>query len=269
MNPALQALVDRAADRRLVPGIYNYCNSRCERCPFTERCLTFLDDREREARHPENGALECVKDALLATVASIEAWCEREGIDFEEVQRAGSEESAAAESRADDMVSADPLHHLARTYMRAGFEIIDALQKSAPFHAWGAEVHEAVDAIAWHVSMISAKTSRALHGRARQTGDDLEWDEVQNDWNGSAKVARVAIAESIVAWLTLIDEGQAPAGSPIRDMPALLGRIDAALAERFPRAMDFVRPGFDEPDVAAGALTSLAPFEPGRSPIIR
>jgi hypothetical protein len=28
--------------------------------------------------------------------------------------------------------------------------------------------------------------------------------------------------------------------------------------------MDLVRPGFDEPEVAAGALTSAAPFKPRR-----
>jgi len=33
--------------------------------------------------------------------------------------------------------------------------------------------------------------------------------------------------------------------------------------------MEFVRPGFDEPDVAAGALTRLAPFEPRRRTVRR
>src|SRR5438270_6051649 len=164
MKPHLQALIDRAADRRFVPGIYNYCNSRCERCRFTERCLTFIENREESARHPDKGVIDCVQDSLVDTVDVIKAWCEREGIDFEDVQREGSKESDDAYSRADARVSADPLHRLTRTYARAGFPIIDALQKSAPFHAWGAEVHEAVDAISWHVSMISAKTSRALHG---------------------------------------------------------------------------------------------------------
>jgi hypothetical protein len=47
-------------------------------------------------------------------------------------------------------------------------------------------------------------------------------------------------------------------------MIELLHRIEADLTERFPRAMEFVRPGFDEPEVAAGALTSLACFDPRR-----
>ena len=39
-------LVTRAKDPRLIPGIYNYCDSRCPRCPFTQRCLTYLDTQE-------------------------------------------------------------------------------------------------------------------------------------------------------------------------------------------------------------------------------
>jgi hypothetical protein len=61
---------------------------------------------------------------------------------------------------------------------------------------------------------------------------------------------------------TLFEAGETPADASIRQTTALLERIDRDLAARFPLAMEFVRPGFDEPDVAAGALTRLAPFEP-------
>ena len=50
----------------------------------------------------------------------------------------------------------------------------------------------------------------------------------------------------------------------MRQIVAMLRRIDGGLAEAFPLAMEFVRPGFDEPDVAAGALTTRAPHEPRR-----
>jgi hypothetical protein len=262
MNRSLRAMIGRAADPRLISGIYNYCNSRCERCRFTERCLTYIDNREREARHPDKGAIDDVAESMTDAMALIQAWCEEEGLDFGEIQRLGAEHSANA--RADETASRDPLQQLASTYSAAAFKIMNALQQSAPFHARGAEVRQALDAIAWNMTMIPAKIGRAIGGWARHLTDDLEWDEVQNDWNGSAKVARLAIAESIASWLTVIGEAQAPADSPIRQLPALLERIDAGLAERFPRAMDFVRPGFDEPEVAAGALTSLAPFDPRR-----
>jgi hypothetical protein len=42
---------------------------------------------------------------------------------------------------------------------------------------------------------------------------------VQNDWNGSAKVARLAIAESQRAWDTLLFAGQMSGLGPKRPAP--------------------------------------------------
>ena len=94
--------------------------------------------------------------------------------------------------------------------------------------------------------MMSAKVYRALHGlaeRERSLGDE---DAVQNDWNGSAKLARILVAESQAAWDLVMREGEAPGDSPLLELIALLARIDECLAERFPDAMNFIRPGFDE-----------------------
>ena len=116
--------------------------------------------------------------------------------------------------------------------------------------------------------MIPAKIGRALYGFAAEDRP-IDEDPVQNDWNGSAKVARLAIAESLDAWSTLFDAGDTPADASIRQTVVLLESLDRDVATRFPLAMEFVRPGFDEPAVAAGAPTRLAPFEPRRRTIRR
>ena len=68
MDPAdFDRLVARAADPRLIPGIYNYCDGRCPRCAFTERCLTFLDNRELESVEPSTVA-EMVSTSLRRTL---------------------------------------------------------------------------------------------------------------------------------------------------------------------------------------------------------
>jgi hypothetical protein len=41
--------------------------------------------------------------------------------------------------------------------------------------------------------------------------------------------------------------GGAASDSPLTEIVTLLDRIDRGIAERFPRAMEFLRPGFDEP----------------------
>ena len=252
MDAETEALVERAQNPRLIPGIYNYCNRRCERCAFTDRCLTYADVRDYERRHPAADALDPVRDSFRKTWALIEAWCEREGIDFEKLRAESNSDSArAAERRADDEVWGDPLHQLAWSYTSAAFEIVKSLENAAPFHAWPRRVRDAIDTIGWSSGMVSAKTHRALHGLRGREDEPIEWDEIQNDWNGSAKVARLVIADTLAAWEVLLADGRAAADSPLRQIVSLLQRVEAGLAERFPRAMEFVRPGFDEPEITS------------------
>jgi len=139
-------------------------------------------------------------------------------------------------------------------------EIVQPLDNLSRFHAWAPAVDAALKTIAWHSGMIGPKIGRALHGAAASDHPPDE-DPVQNDRNGTVKVVRLAIAESRTAWETLFEAGDTPADASIRQTVTLLDTIDRDLAVRFPLAMEFVRPGFDEPEVAAGARTGLAPFE--------
>ena len=264
MNPELEAYVARAQDPQLIPGIYNYCDYRCERCPFTARCFSFREEHARVRAEGERDLVDDVEANVNLTEALIHSWCERHGIDMEKVQvEANSEAVNAAQQRADQAVDSDPLQIAARQYSKEAYGIVEPLKNLSGFHTWPSGVGAALDAILWHSSMIPAKVSRALHGLADQ-GRLTDEDRVQNDWNGSAKVARLAIAESLAAWTTLFAAGETPRDASIRETTRLLEGIDRDLEERFPLAMDFVRPGFDEPDVAAGALAMLAPFESRR-----
>ena len=252
------------ADPRLIPGISNYCHTRCDECAFTDRCLTFRYMREDETRHQNRNMREQVHASFAHTGDLVKTWCESAGIDFDAVREdARSEETARACARVDAVVESDPIHQLAFTYTRSAFNLVSSLDALAPFHEWPPAVREALTTIGWYAGMVSAKVDRALHGSA-DSGDGCGSDPVQNDWNGSAKVARLAIAESQRAWDTLLLAGQAPADAPVRRTRELLDRIDRGLASRFPDAMDFVRPGFDEPEVAAGALSTLDGDAPRR-----
>src|SRR5438445_13552430 len=116
MDAETEALLERASNPRLIPGIYNYCDRRCDRCPFTERCLTYIDVRAYEARHPDAGPLDQVQQSFQQTFELLEAWCEREGIDFAQIQSDSSPDLDAQMRHADDAVLASPFAALARTY---------------------------------------------------------------------------------------------------------------------------------------------------------
>jgi len=264
MDEVFKDAAAEAPDPRLIPGIYNYCHTRCDECAFTDRCLTFRRMREDETRHPDLNTLEHVHANLTRTGELVKTWCESAGIDFDALREdARSEETASACARLEAVVESDPIHQLAFTYTKSAFNLVSSLDALAPFHEWPPAVREALTTIGWYAGMVSAKVDRALHGSA-DSGDGRGSDPVQNDWNGSAKVARLAIAESQRAWDTLLLAGQAPADAPVRRTRELLDWIDCGLASRFPDAMDFVRPGFDEPEVAAGALSTPACDAPRR-----
>ena len=48
-------LLDMAGNPRFISGIYNYCDRWCERCAFTDRCLTYASSREMERRAGDAG----------------------------------------------------------------------------------------------------------------------------------------------------------------------------------------------------------------------
>src|SRR5580765_4053602 len=265
MDEELERYVAQASDPRLIPGIYNYCHRRCEQCPFTDRCLTFRRMRDDEVRHPDGNMLDAVGRSFARTFDLLKDWCEREGIDFDTVREEARSDQAAEElARLDTEIESDPLHELAFAYTKAAITLVSSLEALAPFHEWSPVVREALATIGWYAGMVVVKVDRSLHGLAEGRVVTLGEDPIQNDWNGSAKVARLAIAESQRAWDTLLLVGEAPADARLRQTRALLDRIDDGLASRFPRAADFGRPGFDEPDIAAGALSTLECYEPRR-----
>lgn len=70
-----------AGDPRFIPGIYNYCDQRCERCAFTSGCANYAMS-EAESDRPESQDLECIledangsaKVALIGIERSMAAW---------------------------------------------------------------------------------------------------------------------------------------------------------------------------------------------------
>jgi hypothetical protein len=262
MDPELEAYIARAQDPALIPGIYNYCHHRCEQCAFTGRCFSFRQEQREAHDHPERSLDDHIEAHFTRASELMKAWCEQHGIDrgaVEDMPEADVSDTTAESG--DEKADADVLQQMARRYSAEAYHIVEPLSNLSRFHAWAPAVAAAIDTIGWYSGLIPAKIARALHGAANE-GQFVDEDPVQNEWNGSAKVARLAIAESIDAWRTLFEAGDTPVDASIRETAGLLAQIDGDLAARFPLAMEFVRPGFDEPDVAAGALTRLAPFEP-------
>ena len=248
-------LIERARNPRLIPGIYNYCDSRCPRCTFSDRCLTFLDRQELEAAGAGDGTslAESVGASMRLAIEMIAEASRRKGIDLTAI-----DESEDDEPRFDpERHRGDPMAVRSREYGHLAWRIAKAVEPLVVARG-DAAVIDAVGTIDWFSSLIGAKVYRAICGLAERWDPD---EDVQTDYNGSAKIALIGIEESRRAWRVLMEEGKATADGVPAQAVKMLDGLEADIRERFPRVMDFVRPGFDEPDVAAGALTRRAPFE--------
>jgi hypothetical protein len=241
-------LLETPNDERFIAGIFNYCNRRCDRCAFADRCRLHADEQRERAAHPDESWAESVERSLERTIELMRRWCDRQGIDFDKVSATEAESAdVAATMQLIEDARQDPLQKLAEEYTTATLKLTAALRPASAFNRWPAEARAAVDTIEWFAMPIASKIHRALAGCARRL-EEPDDDPRQSDWNGSAKVARLDIAESVGAWSVLIAAGEAPADSPVRQIADHLRRLDIAVAERFPDAMQFVRPGFDEGD---------------------
>ncbi len=242
MDPAeFDRLVARARNPRLIPGIYNYCDGRCPRCPFIERCLTYLDNQELLSAEDSDRSLgDTVGESLQRTLEMLAEVANREGVSLE----AATDEGLAPSTEDLGRYREDALAVRAREYAHLAWRVGRALAPLAEARG-DAGVIEAVETIEWFSSMISAKLYRAICGQAEA------WEpvgETQSDCNGSAKVALIGIIESRRAWEVLMEGGRATANGVPAQAAAMLQALEVGVRERFPRAVEFVRPGFDEPE---------------------
>jgi hypothetical protein len=99
--------------------------------------------------------------------------------------------------------------------------------------------------IAGHdAALVTAKLARALDGQDRHEHDgDGEDHPIQNDWNGSARVALISLERSETAWRVVAqltgEVTPALLATQLRDLRHEVEHV-------FPNAALFIRPGFDQ-----------------------
>jgi hypothetical protein len=224
---------------KYISGIHNYCDRWCERCSLAGFCsvnaLDQLQGELKEGMDDESLLLLDVKANFEATMEMIQEWMNKAGIDPASLP---SEEKA----NTDPELSPEPgaIMHLAEEYAREVHQWLKEKKGNAGILSW--EHTEAVNVITWYHTIIAAKLYRALLGREF----DFEENPVQNDSNGSAKVALYSIRKSITAWSWMIHHRQHE-DSSLR-LAAMLSELLKRTNEQFPDADKFIRPGFDQPE---------------------
>ncbi len=246
MRSSYELFLRRLGDPRWIPHISDYCDSRCNRCAFNERCWSFaLQEHERRVADgqilPEGEEGECLPEP-----ANVKGWAERHGIDFDDIEPDSAEERRDQQRQA--RIDGDPLVRRAHEYGEDVFRILRpflAAEEPPEGRQHSADVAEAFHDIYGLSLRISVKVHRAVSSFEFNKDEETESDPIQNDSNGSAKVALLAIAEIIAAWQIIHSAALVDSGL-LTYFTDTLKKIACELCDRFPLAMAFVRPGFDE-----------------------
>jgi glutaredoxin len=245
-----------------IPGIYNYCDRWCERCSFTSRCLNYAM-REEDRDDPNSSDIESkafwkkIEESLTLAMEMLQEMAEEQGIDLSEVD---VEEATREHERTREAAESHELSQSAHKYA----DLVDSwFNKNQDFFkqrekdlktelSIGLEqkklvdeaksIVDATEVISWYQHQIYVKIMRAL--TYPEIDEEFE-DEIQNDSNGSAKVALIGMDRSIGAWARL-HEHFPDQTDEILDILLHLDRLRKKTAEKtFPNARAFKRPGFD------------------------
>ena len=174
--------------------------------------------------------------------------------ELEEPTEEEIERISAVLDRRHRLSEAHPLTIAAREYAEITHGVLQALDKGAgpPLDALVSLALETIGRFAW---LIRSKTHRAVDGLIRPDEPGLKHDDdfddngpehVQSDSNGCAKLVRLLVVESREAWEMLKHTPTIAADGVPAAMVRRLSELDAALEAAFPRAMEFVRAGFDD-----------------------
>ena len=252
-------------DEGFIVGVYNYCDRWCERCRFAMQCRVY------DGISDENGnlkdlsieeTLEDVSGSFKKTFEMLYDWAEEAGIDLDELS-SDSEEWKQERQQRTHQIDNHPLSVATKAYTRMTVawlkeqlpvlnENLSELNQQIKLGikperqlGQGHKIKDAIEVLQFYVHPIHVKTRRALDGL--MNGKEY-WDHpIQNDCNGSAKVALLETERSLIAFETLMNAIPEQLDDTLIIM-AQLEKIRKGLLGQFPDARKFIRAGFDTPE---------------------
>ncbi len=226
-----------------IEGIFNYCDRWCEKCAFTSRCRSFaFESKLMEASKDDNRN----KDAILKLFESFfdEIFPDEDNPDFFEALQPEEKSdfycSDFSENNSENRAKESCLFKASQAYANDTYKWIELYQNDL-IRCETDEKKSAADAIEVirrYAFFISAKLLRAVDN------DEIGEIDVNSDENGSAKVALISINRSIAAWCNIRSFYKGDKHMSAKLIGQLIS-IRRAAEQAFPRAMEFIRPGFD------------------------
>lgn len=247
----------------LIPGIYNYCDTWCERCLFTSRCRSFQLQAEAGLAKPMPVGPDLVQqltDALNLTKQYIDKLNRENSLSGTRVptqQQAQLLEEQAVAPAID--YRRHPAIQLANDYLRrtgtwfkdekklleqVGHQQLQEVELGLRTQEEAMPMLNALkdawEMISWYRTLIPVKTQSALRALVEPINDA----HLNNYHLGKAKLVLVSIDRSLLGWQTLIQHFPEKTDD-VLDLLSLLSRLRREMEALFPEARAFQRPGLD------------------------
>jgi hypothetical protein len=245
-----------------IPGIYNFCDRWCERCPFTSRCSMFSEQlgTSGEERSMKNKAFwDRLSTNFLKAKDMLEEAAKKSGVDLtsikfdkkaseiqqekiwnESLQHSIAQLSIEYDELTSEWLKTQPGMLLKLENIKEGLTLGVESEQGAKLKI--ETIKDSLAVIEWYRDFIHSKLMRALMAK---NDDDLFDPGESSDADGSAKIALIAVDKSIQAWLKIFELLPGEEDHFLKVL-ASLEKIKTLTLKEFPKAMDFIRPGFDE-----------------------
>lgn len=247
-----------------IPGIHNYCDRWCERCEFASRCAVYENEGNipEEEKNLQNRAFwERLSTNFSKARTMLEQAAENSGIDLNSLAKEMDDyeikKKRVRQESQDHELSKITFSYSERSrewlksqpgMLRKLEELKDGLNLGTNSVDEGKlqirTIKDCLEVIQWYQTFIHVKFMRALMGKMNNDDWDEE-DDIQRDFNGSAKIAVIAVDRSMQAWIKLYELLPEQEDHFLKILGMLEKIKSMALAE-FPNALAFKRPGFDD-----------------------
>lgn len=260
-----------------ISGIYNYCDRWCEKCTFTNRCLLFKQEAEREIKHilrdenkndPDILAKD-LKDDLQEAFEHINKFMDEEDEQYEEFEmddfedddeeegvdgfeKEFFEEEISDEERPSTFLkNADnPLILLSENLFKDFYNYYDRLKLNFPDELEEknpqSSLQQNLDILGWYTPQLHVKIRMSYWNKHKLSkSKDPEIAEIDEEMlNVSSRIAFIGIENSIKA-LTYLQQKNIEPQITLTSLLTTINQIRKLFVEEFPDALTYKRPYFD------------------------
>jgi hypothetical protein len=235
----------------IIAGIHNYCDRWCERCTHTKHCSVYQMERLGQK---EGEDIEEVSDIdnknfwknlslnMAATMEMLRQEMNKIGVDINSLPEV--KEEVHIETEVENLTK-DYSYSLMK-WLNKNDEYFKQvmLQESVENEAMVFAVDDAIEIITWYSMFIHVKTRRSMHVENNPFDEEEDFEFRFHDNLGSAKITLISINRSMESFSFLL-KYMTEKETDILHFLALLEKSKKLITRRWPTAMNFKRPGFD------------------------